>query len=666
MLRFLLLLTSVLTAQEAPAPHLGVLKGHKGPVSALAFSPDSASLASGGRDHEIHIWDLAARGERRAISGHDGPVLCLAYSPDGASLASGGEDNTIRIWDVATGQQKSIFSESRDHVLGVAFSPDGLLLASASKDSLIRVHDLKSGKAKELVGHSGPTAFAEFYPDGQRLISWGADSGIRVWRLKTGTIKTTITGLPPGIAAASSPDRGSIALALTDNTISLWSLLTGKETARLSGHQGLLDGVVFSSDGRRLASVGKDQTTRLWSVDGGSMAVLSGHTEWTSAAAFSPDGKTLASASWDKTIRLWDIAAAEKAPAALPEQTKPAEEIVRTPAAPAVSSTAEESPDRLKIFLILAVIAAAGTAAFRLSRRKPKEPPLPHPPPRTGPIDSPLVTLASEAAPQKIILSGKYEVLRRTRLTPLGILYEGLDRGQGQPVTIRKLREELKIDAAGIRQLLEKSRGAASLRHRSVVSLLDVVESDGTLYAISTPTTDKPLSSLLEERQHLSLDECRTLLGGIAEALGHAHQAGVAHGDLNPDSLLVDAAGEAKLADFAITRLIKEASARSSGSENSLITAYSAPERISGELQAGDDLYALAVTLYQTLTGNLPFPGPDFNAQKREMMYADPSQIIPGLPRSCGVFFRKALSFDPGPRFQSASELAQGFQMIQS
>lgn len=661
-MKLILLLAAALNAGETATPLKMTLRGHKGPVSALAFSPDSTTLASGGRDHEIRLWDADFGNALFTLPGHDAPVLCLAFSPDGTTLASGGEDNAVRLWDRATGKQKSILTAARDHVLSVAFSPDGKLLAAAGKDSVVHIYDLNAGKSKELVGHHGPVLVADYFPDGSLLVSLGADSEIRIWRVKTGAAKTVMSGLPDGIvAAASSPDRAEVALALSGNVIALWNLESGRQTASLTGHTGLLDSVVFSQDGRLLASVGKDQTVRIWDVTGSSRAVLSGHTEWTSAAAFSPDGKTLASGSWDKTIRLWDLLAAQSRPAAVPTAlTQSSPRITQPPAQPASPAPA---PARTisPLVLLLSVFLAAGLAALLYARRKPAPPPPPPPPARTEPIVMPHLALASEEAPKKIVLSGKYEILHRSRVSPLGVLYEGIDRGLGGPVTIRKLRDELKLSGADIQQFLESAQRAATLRHPAILSVLAVLENEGSLYTVSAPAQGRTLTSLLEERQHLDIHECRRFLRDVVAALDHAHKAGVPHGDINPENLLIGPSGEATMIDFIVARLIKDADARSRRNQESPSIAYDSPERKPGAQGAGEDLYALAVTLYQALTGNLPFPGPDFHGQKREMLFADPSQIVSALPPTCGEFFRKALNPEPNGRFPGISELFSAF-----
>ncbi|BAZ28380.1 WD-40 repeat protein [Cylindrospermum sp. NIES-4074] len=104
-----------------------------------------------------------------------------------------------------------------------------------------------------------------------------------------------------------SPDGKTLASASGDKTIKLWNRDTGKEITTLSGHSDSVNSVVFSPDGKTLASASADNTIKLWNRDTGKeITTLSGHSSSVNSVVFSPDGKTLASASWDNTIKLWN------------------------------------------------------------------------------------------------------------------------------------------------------------------------------------------------------------------------------------------------------------------------------------------------------------------------------------------------------------------------
>ncbi|MDZ8026876.1 MAG: AAA-like domain-containing protein [Nostoc sp. DedQUE11] len=105
-----------------------------------------------------------------------------------------------------------------------------------------------------------------------------------------------------------SPNGKTLASASRDNTIKLWNLDTGKEITTLKGHSQEVNSVVFSPDGKTLASASADNTIKLWNLDTGKeITTLRGHSQEVNSVVFSPDGKTLASASRDNTIKLWNF-----------------------------------------------------------------------------------------------------------------------------------------------------------------------------------------------------------------------------------------------------------------------------------------------------------------------------------------------------------------------
>ena len=128
----------------ADEKELDQLRGHRGHLTGLAYSPDGKLLASGddGEECGIRLWNAATRKEVRFLPAHrdKGPnsnrkgVTSLAFSPDGKFLASTGGDETLRFWDVATGKELSCWLGHNAAVYAVAFSPDGRFLATAGED----------------------------------------------------------------------------------------------------------------------------------------------------------------------------------------------------------------------------------------------------------------------------------------------------------------------------------------------------------------------------------------------------------------------------------------------------------------------------------------------------------------------------------------------------
>lgn len=308
--------------------------GHSGEINSIAFSPDGKILASGGDDNSIILWDVSAAfntnvtidypiGEE--IEGVLGSQYSMVFSPNGKTLVSGNVFG-ISFWDMTTyppERQSNSGNLGLGEVYSLAISPDGKTLVSADDDKII-FWDATTREPiidEPIEEHSNKINSVTYSPDGKTIASASDDNTIILWDVTTqqsiGEPLTEHTG--PVNSVAFSPADKILASGSDDNSIMLWDVSTPTNPViltkysieeSLAGHLGPVNSLVFSSDGKLLASASDDNSIILWDITTSKPIgqPLTGHLSLISSITFSPENRILASASWDKTVILWDVA----------------------------------------------------------------------------------------------------------------------------------------------------------------------------------------------------------------------------------------------------------------------------------------------------------------------------------------------------------------------
>lgn len=262
-----LLFTSfLLTAQEVVKTPVAELKGHKGIVEGISYSPKGEFIATTGWDKTIKIWSTDSGKLVQDFKAHDGAVRCLEYSRDGKMIISGARDNSVKIWDTSYTAKYNLF------------------------------------------GHQNIINTVVVAPSLRYAYSGGDDMQLKVWDLKKKGESKTLKKMPRKINAIAVSVRGRDIYVATEGPDIYNLTVVGKEKNAFVGHTDEVNSLAYSLNQRYLISGSSDKTAIIWDVKNGKIVhTLKGHTWKVTQVAFSSDSRFAATGSTDGTIKLWEV-----------------------------------------------------------------------------------------------------------------------------------------------------------------------------------------------------------------------------------------------------------------------------------------------------------------------------------------------------------------------
>jgi len=263
---------------------------------------------------------------------------------------------------------------------------------------------------------------------------------------------------------------------------------------------------------------------------------------------------------------------------------------------------------------------------------------------------------------------GNYQITRELGRGGMGVVYLAMDTRSGREVALKVLPPTM-ADRNTVARFHREGVAQSKLKHPNIIEVYEADSKDGFHYIAMEFAQGKTLRSMIKQSGHLSVEKALEFSAQACQALEYAHALGFVHRDIKSDNMMIAAGGQVKLMDFGLVRISGATIVTQSG----IVVGtpeYMSPEQISGEeVDKRTDIYSLGITMYEMLTGKLPFTGS--NPQALTMLHRyerhqPMRELVNSIPRQVEDIVARALAKDPGERFGSAAEMAEAIEQVHS
>ena len=262
--------------------------------------------------------------------------------------------------------------------------------------------------------------------------------------------------------------------------------------------------------------------------------------------------------------------------------------------------------------------------------------------------------------PEGMIFANKYRIVKLIGSGGMANVYLGIDMNTGVNVAIKILKPEFSSDEEFIRRFDAEAKSVASLNHANIVKVFGVGHEGNFRYIVQEYIEGITVKDLINQNGHLDWRNAVPIVIQIGLALDYAHKNGIVHRDIKPQNILISRDRVAKITDFGIARAASSTTITMTGVQMGSVHYFSPEQARGGNVGPQSDVYSLGVSLFEMVTGRLPFDGDSNVAIAVKHLQETPpvpSSLMQGIPKGLDSIIAKCMQKSPERRYQTMRQL---------
>ena len=259
-----------------------------------------------------------------------------------------------------------------------------------------------------------------------------------------------------------------------------------------------------------------------------------------------------------------------------------------------------------------------------------------------------------------IFLGNRYEVIEKIGAGGMADVYRGRDTMLNRYVAIKVLKKEFREDATFVKKFRSEAQAAAGLLNPNIVNVYDVGEDRGLYYMVMELVEGITLKEYIDRKKRLSAREVISIAIQMCSGIEEAHKHHIIHRDIKPQNIIISNDGKVKVTDFGIARMVTSTTTTTVAMGS---VHYTSPEQgRGGYSDEKSDIYSIGITLYEMVTGQVPFNGDttvEVAMKHLQEEITPPSELVPDIPYSLEQIILKCTQKNAERRYSDVDELIQ-------